>query len=222
MANSDIALRNLSSHLVRSTSQLSVTSAETSAETGTLDSDTRSTAEAHLIARSTTQPQPQTELFPNPRCSTESSYQPLNQDESDTAPDHEDENFEATKAKMARHLGVLAWWIPELLASLVSVFTLGCIIGVLRKYNHSLVTDIDLPNYLTLNGLIAALATVNRACLNTPVCSALLQQMWLYLAAQSKSKDPSGSRLRDLELYTEASSGVWGSLVFLCHARVSR
>jgi hypothetical protein len=119
------------------------------------------------------------------------------------------------KGKTATYFSVFAWWKPELFASLLSVVTLGCIIAVL-------LTELDLPRYLTLNGVVAALATVNRACLNTPVCSALLQQMWLYLAKESKVKGSPRSRLRDLELYTDASTGAWGSLVFLCKARMSR
>lgn len=172
------------------------------------------------------QPTPQNERWPthdpDAHQSTELHQQLLGSGDDTDISETDNDTSGKAQGKMSPYLAVFAWWIPELIASIISVSTLGCIIGVLSHYNGSLLTEINLPEHLTLNGVIAALATVNRACLNTPVCSALLQQMWLYLANESEAKDSPASRLRDLELYTNASTGAWGSLVFLCKARVAR
>lgn len=135
-----------------------------------------------------------------------------------------DENgsISTKKARGSIYFSMFAWWKPELVATLLSIASFGCIIAVLQIYNRRIVTELDLPHSLTLNGIIAALATINRACLNTPICSGLMQQMWLYLANESKRKGSPKSRLRDIELYADASTGAWGSLLFLCRAQLPR
>ncbi|KAF2155789.1 hypothetical protein K461DRAFT_310403 [Myriangium duriaei CBS 260.36] len=114
--------------------------------------------------------------------------------------------------------GIIAWWLPELVASLFSVISLGCIVAVLSVFDRRSATDVHLPRYLTLNGLIALIATINKACLTVPIYSAIMQEMWLHFAAEARSTSCK-SRLRDIELYTEASRGTWGSLLLLFKAR---
>ena len=114
-------------------------------------------------------------------------------------------------------MGVLRWWIPELAASALSVVATLSIIIVLKVYDHCAVTRLSLPFGFTLNGTIALLATVGRMCLGFPVSAALLQEMWLYFEAESKTPHPK-SRLRDVELFFSASYGTIGSLSFLTHA----
>jgi len=118
-------------------------------------------------------------------------------------------------------VSTLTWWIPELVASVLSIASFCSIVGVLLTFNGRAAAEIHLPRYLTLNGLIAAIATINRACLTAPVCSAVMQEMWLYFASEAK-KASSRSCLYDLSSYTEASSGAVGSLKFLAHARGRR
>jgi hypothetical protein len=157
----------------------------------------------------------------NNRNSTELSHQPLVS--SGDGPDPPNDKIaEPTKGKASTYFAVFAWWKPELFASFLSIASFVSIVVVLRIYEGVALTELNLPKSLTLNSVVAALATVNRACLMTPVCSALFQQMWLYLAKESKGKRPPRSQLRDLELYADASTGAWGSLVFLYKARVSR
>jgi hypothetical protein len=221
MTNSGIALQNLNYQSERSISHRSKVSTEIDISSSSI----RASEEADLAAWPTPANVRKTLLSPEPRqspCLSPSlSRCSLAVDDSDAVSDRDDDSS-LGPARGNTYFEVCSWWIPELFASLLSVVTLGCIIAVLRTYNGSLLTELDLPRYLTLNGVVAALATVNRACLNTPVCSALLQQMWLYLATESKVKGSPRSRLRDLELYTDASTGAWGSLVFLCKARMSR
>lgn len=213
MAISGINLHDLRPHLERNVSQRSL-------ETSTLGFDAHSTAD--IENRPNQQHRSQIPLKPDLQQATQPSPQPLPTDKSALLANIEDDGLEPTKGKVAKCVAVCVWWIPELFASLVSIIMLGCIVALLVVYDHQLLTELRLPKYLTINGIIAALATINRACLNTPVCSALLQQMWLSLAQEGKANKSSRSRLRDLELYTDASSGAWGSLVFLFKARSAR
>ena len=116
------------------------------------------------------------------------------------------------------YLDVVSWWIPELVSSALSVASFASIVIVLLVYDRCAVARLGMPSGLTLNGIVALLATIGRVCLCAPVCSALLQEMWLYLAKESKKRTPT-SRLRDLELFFGASYGTVGSLQFL--ARLS-
>jgi hypothetical protein len=116
---------------------------------------------------------------------------------------------------------VLPWWLPELTSSVLSITSLLCIVIVLRNYEGRLATDLHLPSSLTLNGLIAFVATINRACLLMPVCSAIMQEMWLYFAHEAK-KPVCMSRLQDMELFANASHSSMGSVVFIIRTRGHR
>ena len=117
--------------------------------------------------------------------------------------------------------GLLVWWLPELGASILSVASLLGIVYILRTVRGRSVTDVHLPKHVTLNGLLAAIATVNKACLTVPVYSGMMQEMWIYFAAEARAV-VCRSRLREMELYTNASISTLGSLVFLVHTRGTR
>ena len=110
------------------------------------------------------------------------------------------------------------WWLPEICASIISVAALLSIIVVLRHYDGRALSDLNLPNSLTLNGIIAAIATVNRAALMVPVGSAMSQEAWLWFSSTNQVA-PGRGRFKDLSLSDDASRGAWGSLVFLLAAR---
>lgn len=114
------------------------------------------------------------------------------------------------------YLNVIGWWIPEIVASAVSVASFASIVIVLLVYDRRAVAGLDMPSGLTLNGIIALLATIGRVSLCAPVCSGLLQEMWLFFARESKRPVPE-SRLRDVELFFKASYGTLGSLEFMMH-----
>lgn len=95
------------------------------------------------------------------------------------------------------YLEVMGWWIPEIIASALSVASFASIVIVLLVYDRRAVTGLNMPSGLTLNGIIALLATVGRVCLGAPVCSGLLQEMWLFFARESRKPAPE-SRLRDI------------------------
>lgn len=116
---------------------------------------------------------------------------------------------------------VLLWWLPELLATALSISTFVAIVVVLRAYNGRSLTDLNLPRFLTLNGMIAALATLNRAFMVAPVASAITQELWLFYAAEAR-KASCSSRLEEMNRYDSASRSAWGSLTFLIYARGRR
>ena len=105
-------------------------------------------------------------------------------------------------------------WLPEIAASLLAIGFLIAIVVVLFVYENQLLADIHLPRYLSLNGLIAILATLNRVCLAVPLGSSISQEAWIWLASNQTRPRPRSS-LRDLILSDAASRGLWGSLVFL-------
>ena len=105
-------------------------------------------------------------------------------------------------------------WMLELLASLFSIAALLTIVIVLRIYSGSNIEDLNLPRSLTLNGLIAAIATFDRVFLVIPVSSALSQEAWIWFAKNDRLAHPR-SRLRDLDRSDAASRGAWGSFIFV-------
>ncbi len=111
----------------------------------------------------------------------------------------------------------LRWWLPEILASVLSVIAMASLIALLMVYDRRGLKDIDLPGSLTLNGLIAFISEVARVALMVPVGSAVSQEAWLWL-----SRYPTGStrrsQVQDLDISDAASRGAWGSFMFLLKA----
>jgi len=118
-------------------------------------------------------------------------------------------------------LWLVAWWAPEIIASFLSIAAFATIIGILRKYEGRGISEINLPFHTTLNGMIAALATLNRAFLVAPLGSTLIQELWLFYATEARKATPS-SRLIDLKAYDEASRNAWGAIKFLFRRRRPR
>jgi hypothetical protein len=116
---------------------------------------------------------------------------------------------------------LLRWWLPELAASVFSIALLICTVVVLRAYEGHIATELQLAGVLSLNGLVALIASLAQATVTAPVCSAVLQEMWLYFAKEAQATSPR-SRLQDIELFTHAASSTLGSLLFLSYARGAR
>lgn len=109
-------------------------------------------------------------------------------------------------------LGItLRWWMPELLASFMSIISLLAIVAVLVVYDGHSLDSLELPRQLSLNGLVAILATLHRTFLAVPLGSFISQQGWLHFA-KSKRKP---HHLRDLPRFGDAANGAWGSLLFI-------
>ena len=111
-------------------------------------------------------------------------------------------------------LPALRWWVPEVLASILSIASLLAIVIVLRVYDGRSIDDLNLPQYLSLNGLVAAIATFDRVFLVVPIGSAISQEAWIWFAKNDGVPQPQ-SHLRDLNRSDAASRGAWGSLLFI-------
>jgi hypothetical protein len=118
----------------------------------------------------------------------------------------------------AKRSSFLTWWLPEIFASVVSVACLMCIFVVLYSYDGRALDDLNFPAGLTLNGILALIATINRVALMAPVGSALSQEAWLWFAPAAQ-QNVCHSTLADLERSNDASRGAWGSLKFLLCTR---
>jgi hypothetical protein len=109
----------------------------------------------------------------------------------------------------------LRWWGAEIVASILSIASLLSIVVLLKEYEGKGINDLGLPSWLTLNGIVAIIATINRVCMMLPVGSGLRQEAWLWFSQTGKVS----SRLQDLERSDAASRGAWGSLVLLFVSR---
>lgn len=123
-----------------------------------------------------------------------------------------------TSSSRRSGVSILRWWLPELSAAAFSIASLLAIAAILQAYDHKSLVDSNLPKSLTLNGLIAAIATFDRVFLIVPVGSAISQETWLWFANNAKSVNPR-SRLPDLTISDSASRGAWGSFLFIFYAR---
>ena len=136
-------------------------------------------------------------------------------------PDPEPKQDKMLRALRGRFgwLTALRWWLPELVASILSLASLATTVAVLRRFDGRSLNNLGLPKDLTLNGIIAAISTINRVCLMLPVSAAISQEVWLWFAEPSTTKR---RPLEDLGKSDAASRGSWGSIVFLFSIRAPR
>jgi hypothetical protein len=101
-------------------------------------------------------------------------------------------------------------WTFEILAVVVALGAVGAIIGVVARYNGRALPD--WPHDITLNALIALLATFANATISVCLSSGISQAKWMRF---KKSTAP----LSDMESFDDASRGSWGSMKLLVTAR---
>jgi len=101
-------------------------------------------------------------------------------------------------------------WTFEILAIAVALGAVASIIGVVFRYNGRALPD--WPHDITLNALIALLATFANATMSVCLSSGLSQAKWIRFKQ-------SALPLSDMEAFDEASRGSWGSLKLLVTAR---
>lgn len=97
-------------------------------------------------------------------------------------------------------------FLPEITAIVGSTVCLIAIVIVLRIYTNKLTPT--LPYGITLNAIIATLATTSRSMLMFAVAATVSQLKWCWY--QDKR------RLQDLQIFDDASRGPWGAVVLLC------
>jgi hypothetical protein len=101
-------------------------------------------------------------------------------------------------------------WTSEVLALLVGFAAVAAIIGVLARYNGRALPE--WPYDITLNALIALLATVANATMSVSISSGLSQSKWIRFGQAERP-------LSDMEIFDDASRGSWGAVKLLATAR---
>lgn len=101
-------------------------------------------------------------------------------------------------------------WAFEMMAVVVALGAVASIIGVVFKFNGRALPD--WPHDITLNALIALLATCANATMSVCLSSGISQAKWIRF---KQTPTP----LSDMEAFDEASRGTWGSLKLLTRAR---
>ncbi|KAH0440670.1 hypothetical protein CcaCcLH18_02340 [Colletotrichum camelliae] len=99
---------------------------------------------------------------------------------------------------------ILDWW-QELLCCLISVICVICLAAVLSHFNNEPLPD--WPLGLTLNGIIALLATLARAEFIVPISESISQIKWIWFRKERP--------LADFQDFDAASRGPWGSIKLL-------
>jgi hypothetical protein len=100
-------------------------------------------------------------------------------------------------------------WTSEILALVVGFAAIAAIIGVLARYNGRALPE--WPYDITLNALIALLATIANATMSVSISSGLSQSKWIRFKNSARP-------LSDIESFDEASRGSWGAIKLLATA----
>ncbi|KAJ5740281.1 hypothetical protein N7493_000153 [Penicillium malachiteum] len=106
------------------------------------------------------------------------------------------------------------YWSAEVLASFLCLSSFSILIVILHHYDGISATAWPSGD-LTLNGLVAVLATMTRAALSALISSTLSQGKWLWFAGEEDGQRK--RRLRDIDVFDQASRGPLGSLMLLWH-----
>ena len=99
----------------------------------------------------------------------------------------------------------MSGWYLEIFWSIVSFGCFVALVIVLNKFNGQ-----PLPKWplgLTINTIIALLATISRTGFIIPICESISQLKWLWYQEERP--------LADLQAFDEASRGAWGTLKLL-------
>jgi hypothetical protein len=115
-----------------------------------------------------------------------------------------------TKSSIKAQLTRNGTWTFEILALAVALGAVAAIIGVVNRYDGRALPD--WPHDITLNALIALLATFANATMSVCLSSGISQAKWIRF---KKSAAP----LSDMEAFDDASRGSWGSMKLLATAR---
>ena len=101
-------------------------------------------------------------------------------------------------------------WLLEIVCTLTSACALAAIVGVLFHYDgHALP---KWPKEITLNTLIALLTAITNASIVAPLSGGLSQLKWMHFKGKRQP-------LTDIEVFDDASRGVYGSIKLLLFGR---
>lgn len=109
----------------------------------------------------------------------------------------------------SKHLNGGSWTV-EIICFAIALSALAAVIGVLAHYNRKPMPE--WPTGITLNTLIAILTAIANAALATPLQQGLSQLKWINFKRESRP-------LTDMEVFDDASRGIWGSIKLLVMGR---
>ncbi|KAH8879089.1 hypothetical protein GQ53DRAFT_672833 [Thozetella sp. PMI_491] len=98
------------------------------------------------------------------------------------------------------------WWWWEIGSALLSTLSMGLIVFILNRADN--IPLESWPYSIKINTLIAVLTTIGKAAMLGPVASCLSQLKWQHFSARPR-------RLQELQVFDDASRGLWGSFMFL-------
>ncbi|KAI9148362.1 hypothetical protein HJFPF1_12193 [Paramyrothecium foliicola] len=127
-----------------------------------------------------------------------------------TSSTHKYQQVSAQRSRKRTPAQYLKTWAPEILWLVLTLGLFTTLVIVLAEFN-----DKPMPNWplgLTLNTLVAVLATLCRTTITVPVAEAISQLKWNWFVAKQRS-------LKDLHLFDQASRGPWGSIILLPRLR---
>ena len=101
------------------------------------------------------------------------------------------------------------WWALEFASLLLSVGSIGAIVGLLSHYDGRPLYDWQ--HSITLNAVISFLAGISKSSLALVLNQALGQLKWSWFATRSRR----GRKLVDLQTFDSASRGPYGSTLLL-------
>lgn len=101
-------------------------------------------------------------------------------------------------------------WAPEFGWILLALALFIALIVVLRVYDNKGLPD--WPMGLTLNTLVAFLATMCRSIIIIPIGEGLSQLKWNWFVAKKRP-------IKDLYIFDQASRGPWGSIRLICRMK---
>lgn len=105
------------------------------------------------------------------------------------------------------------WWIFELAASIVSLSCFCTLVAVLATSSNK-TQSLWFNGWLTLNGLVALLATFIKASMAVALAAALGQLKWNRVSKFS-IQGRKGRRIEEFDAFDQASRGPYGSLKLL-------
>ncbi|MCJ1428148.1 hypothetical protein MMC29_006056 [Sticta canariensis] len=117
----------------------------------------------------------------------------------------------ARKSRNSFGQACMRCWIWEILALLVSILALMMIVLILYLFQGRSLLDWPCP--ITINSLIAICSTVMKAALSVPVAASISQAKWDWFHQEE------GQTLADMEIYDQASRGLWGAMRMLTEIR---
>jgi hypothetical protein len=127
-----------------------------------------------------------------------------------TAKESEECNLQSDRRVNPTKLARSGTWASEILTLSIGIGAVISILGVIARFNGRALPK--WPYDITLNAVIALLATVANATMSVSLSSGISQSKWIRFKQ-------SATPLSDIEVFDEASRGSWGAAKLLVTAK---